>query len=568
MKNSMKNSHLFQSVIIALCLLVGVSSFSKELDVKTDTTIGVAIVTPTVSSFSPSEGYAGTIVTVTGTDFTSTSIVKIGTTTIPSTNITFVSSTELRVVIPCGITSGVIDVDGGVSTSIFTYKTTSITTSFPDLSYCVGTTVPVVNVSGSPSGVVFSWTNTNSNIGLATSGTGAISTFTATNTTSEPISGTIEITPSINGCVGISKIYTITINPKPVANSITDLVVCEGTNVSGIVLTAVSPLNGSGTSFTWTSSNSSAIGLSQSSGNTSPIPTFTANNLTNSVVSSVFTVTPTYQGCVGNSVQFTVSVQPESVAGTISGPSTTCFGTAPGVLTLNNSVGSVVKWQSSSNNSTWTDISVSSNTYTPGILTANTYFRAVVKSGNCSEVYTPSVLITVNALPVVNAGLDQTICSGSSVTLVGSGATTYTWNNGVVNNVAFIPPTTTTYTLTGVGTNGCSATDQVVVTVNPIPAAPSASSQTFLTSQNKTVADLVITSAGAPVWYNSASGGALYASSALLTTGTYYAAQKVNGCESTARTAVTVSVFSDSVGGSVSGSTTVCSGANSTVLTI
>ncbi|WGK94414.1 MULTISPECIES: PKD-like domain-containing protein [Flavobacterium] len=564
----MKKPHKFQSVLFLLCLLVGISTYSKELDYKSTTPIVNSLVTPTVSSFSPTEGYAGTMVTITGTDFTSTSVVKIGTTIISSSNITFVSSTELKVVIPCDITSGVIDVDGGVSTSVFTYQSAVILNLLPDLSYCVGVTVPAVNLVGAPSGVVFSWTNTNSNIGLATSGTGAISTFTATNTTAEPISGTIEITPSINGCVGISKSYTVTINPKPIANSITTTTVCEGTTINDIVLSAASPLNGSGTSFTWSSTNSNAIGLSQSSGNTSPIPSFTANNLTNSLVASVFTVTPTYQGCVGNSVQFTVNVEPDSVAGTISGPSTTCFGTAPGVLTLNNNVGSVIKWQSSSNDVAWTDINASTNTYSPGILTANTYFRAVVTSGSCTEVTTPSVLITVNALPVVNAGLDQTVCYGSSVTLVGSGATTYTWNNGVVNTVAFVPSSTTTYTVTGIGANGCAATDQVVVTVNPIPSAPSATAQTFLVSQNKTVGDLLITSSGTPIWYNSASGGSLYTSSALLTTGTYYAAQKVNGCESTARTAVAVSVFSDSVGGSVSGSTTVCSGANSTVLTI
>lgn len=563
----MKKPHKFQSVLFLLCLLVGISTYSKELDYKLTTPIVNPLVTPTVSSFSPTEGYAGTMVTITGTDFTSTSVVKIGTTIISSSNITFVSSTELKVVIPCDITSGVIDVDGGVSTSVFTYQSAVISNLLPDLSYCVGVTVPAVNLVGAPSGVVFSWTNTNSNIGLATSGTGAISTFTATNTTAEPISGTIEITPSINGCVGISKAYTVTINPKPIANSITTTTVCEGTTINDIVLSAASPLNGSGTSFTWSSTNSNAIGLSQSSGNTSPIPSFTANNLTNSLVASVFTVTPTYQGCVGNSVQFTVNVEPDSVAGTISGPSTTCFGTAPGVLTLNNNVGSVIKWQSSSNNVAWTDINASTNTYSPGILTANTYFRAVVKSGSCTEVTTPSVLITVNALPVVNAGLDQTVCYGSSVSLVGSGATTYTWNNGVVNTVAFVPSSTTTYTVTGIGANGCAATDQVVVTVNPIPSAPSATAQTFLVSQNKTVGDLLITSSGTPIWYNSASGGSLYTSSALLTTGTYYAAQKVNGCESTARTAVAVSVFLDSVGGSVSGTTSVCYGINSTTLT-
>ena len=112
----MKKPHKFQSVLFLLCLLVGISTYSKELDYKSTTPIVNPLVTPTVSSFSPTEGYAGTMVTITGTDFTSTSVVKIGTTIISSSNITFKSSTELKVVIPCDITSGVIDVDGGVAT--------------------------------------------------------------------------------------------------------------------------------------------------------------------------------------------------------------------------------------------------------------------------------------------------------------------------------------------------------------------------------------------------------------------------------------------------------------------
>jgi hypothetical protein len=81
------------------------------------------------------------------------------------------------------------------------------------------------------------------------------------------------------------------------------------------------------------------------------------------------------------------------------------------------------------------------------------------------------MVLTVLALPDVNAGANQTVCSGSTVTLNGSGANSYLWNNGVVNNLAFAPTTTQTYTVTGTALNGCQATDQVLVTVNATPVA-------------------------------------------------------------------------------------------------
>jgi hypothetical protein len=82
---------------------------------------------------------------------------------------------------------------------------------------------------------------------------------------------------------------------------------------------------------------------------------------------------------------------------------------------------------------------------------------------------TDQVLVSFNTLPVVSAGLDQTICDGSSVILSGSGALNYTWDNGVTNGASFIPVSNTTYAVTGTDINGCFNTDQVLVTVNPSP---------------------------------------------------------------------------------------------------
>ena len=81
---------------------------------------------------------------------------------------------------------------------------------------------------------------------------------------------------------------------------------------------------------------------------------------------------------------------------------------------------------------------------------------------NCSG--TASLAITTLTLPGITVSSSSSlICKGESVVLNGFGANTYTWNNG--NNNSSIQPTlnsTTTFTLNGSGSNGC--TNRVVYT--------------------------------------------------------------------------------------------------------
>ncbi len=65
----------------------------------------------------------------------------------------------------------------------------------------------------------------------------------------------------------------------------------------------------------------------------------------------------------------------------------------------------------------------------------------------------------------LNAGADQSVCNGSEITLNGSGGNGLTWNNGVLNGVAFAPNQTSNYVLTGSDSLGCIGTDTVLVTV-------------------------------------------------------------------------------------------------------
>jgi len=109
---------------------------------------------------------------------------------------------------------------------------------------------------------------------------------------------------------------------------------------------------------------------------------------------------------------------------------------------------------------------------TIGTSTAGTYNVTYVGPGAAcppSSTFT----LTIHALPLVNAGPDQSVCEGTQVTLSGSGdPANYVWNNGVANGVAFVPAATQTYTVTATTAAGCVNTDQVTVTVEtaPIPA--------------------------------------------------------------------------------------------------
>lgn len=97
--------------------------------------------------------------------------------------------------------------------------------------------------------------------------------------------------------------------------------------------------------------------------------------------------------------------------------------------------------------------------------TATTSFSVVAIGTNpCGTVSTTVSTVFVNALPVVSASASPTaVCSGSTLTLNGIGANSYTWSNGVNNGVAFTPTASLTYSVTGTDVNGCSNTSTINV---------------------------------------------------------------------------------------------------------
>jgi gliding motility-associated-like protein len=133
---------------------------------------------------------------------------------------------------------------------------------------------------------------------------------------------------------------------------------------------------------------------------------------------------------------------------------TVCEGT-PVTLTATNPSGATISWNNGVTNGVAFNSPIGTVQY---VVTANL--------NNC--ISTDAVSITVNPIPNVDAGPDQVICEGEFVTLNGSGANSYVWDNGVTNGQTFSPAQTTTYTVVGTSI-GCSASDQMTVTVNVQP---------------------------------------------------------------------------------------------------
>ena len=206
------------------------------------------------------------------------------------------------------------------------------------------------------------------------------------------------------------------------------------------------------------------------------------------------------------------TVSPVSVGGTIAGSAAVCSGTNSTTLTLGGNTGTVTKWQSSTsaNFASATDITNTTTSLTASNLTTTTYYRAVVQSGSCTAANSGTATITVSPTSVGGtiAG-SATICSGTNsttLTLSGNTGTVTKWQSSTIANFA-------------------SAIDITNTT-------------TSLTASN-------------------------------LTTTTYFRAVVQSGsCTAANSGTATITVGSASVGGTIAGSASVCSGTNSTVLTL
>jgi murein tripeptide amidase MpaA len=114
-----------------------------------------------------------------------------------------------------------------------------------------------------------------------------------------------------------------------------------------------------------------------------------------------------------------VTVNPTSVAGTVSANQTICSSSQPASITLTGNTGTI-QWQSSTDNVTFADITgETTNTLSGGnigVLTSTKYFRAIVKSGVCSSATSGTVVISVPATVTWNGSAWSNVTGPTSTT--------------------------------------------------------------------------------------------------------------------------------------------------------
>lgn len=252
------------------------------------------------------------------------------------------------------------------------------------------------NINGGANNVVY--VGPSSSINYITAPTVSAGTFTYNLVSVSNGVGFANCSTSITGNA------TVTVNPPSVGGTVSGgTAVCSGTNSTVLTLEGHT-----GTVVRWESSldNFATAGITIADTST----TLTVANL--SATTSYRAVLQSGSCSVVNSSSATVTVNPPSVGGTVSGGTTVCSGTNSTVLTLAGHIGTITKWQSAvSPFSTWTDIANTAATYTTGSLSATTQFRAVVQSGSCAVGNSAVTTITVNSAPTITPNKVDETCA-------------------------------------------------------------------------------------------------------------------------------------------------------------
>ncbi len=238
---------------------------------------------------------------------------------------------------------------------------------------------------------------------------------------------------------------------------------------------------------------------------------------------------------LGNEVSSTVSVYEiacPTASATISasGSSTVCAGEVVSISTSTLS-GATYTWYDNGS------LISGANAATYTTTVAGNYSVKLNNVG-CS-INSNSLTISVEALPSLSLTANtNSICSGETVTLSIVGASTYTWTDNSTNaTYSATPSTTTDYSVTGTGSNGCEDMATITITVNTTPGV-SISSNTLSLCAGETVS-LTANGADNYTWQDNSTGQTYTTSPS--TDATYsVTGETVNGCSNTAMVTVTV----------------------------
>lgn len=186
------------------------------------------------------------------------------------------------------------------------------------------------------------------------------------------------------------------------------------------------------------------------------------------------------------------------------------------------------------------------------------YSVFVVDANNCSG--SDSATVTVLQLPPLSAGADQSICAGNSATLAAMGAGTFVWSTGdTTASITVTPAQDETYTVTMTGANGCTVTDDALVSVTPLPNFDLGSDFSICDNESAT---LMASDATQYSWSTGETTASITVSPAVSTTYSV-TATKGNNCSTT--DAVSISVNASPIADAGTGDT-ICESESATLI--
>lgn len=285
-----------------------------------------------------------------------------------------------------------------------------------------------------------------------------------------------------SGCIARDTIV-VTINDLPTVNLGADIIQCAG---------SVSLSAGTFSSYLW-SGGSTASTFSVSSSGTYSVQVTDTN------------------GCVGtDSVDVVINSLPSFSLGN---DTAQCGGFIP----LNPGTYSSYLWNTGS------------TVNLLPVYTSGTYSVSVTDANGC--IGADTIEVTIHSEPTVNLGNDIVQCGGAA-TLSAAGFSNYLWSTGSTASSIAVA-STGTYSVTVSDANGCTATDQVDVTVYSLPLVNLGND----TSLCGGTLNLAPGSYSAYVW----STGSTASSISVISTGTYgVTITDANGCKASDNLLVTI----------------------------
>lgn len=282
------------------------------------------------------------------------------------------------------------------------------------------------------------------------------------------------------GCVA-SNTVQVTVNPLPVANAGADKVKCGTTAVQ------IGGTPTTGANYLWTPATGlTSATIAQPMANPTAATTY------------ILKVTNATTGCIKRDTMIvTIGTLPTVSAGT---DKSICKG-SPTTIGGTSSVGMIYSW--------YPNIATTATTSVSPSATTNYYLTVTNPTTGCSK--TDDVKVVVKSLPVVNAGPDLTVCSGTGIAIGTNAITgqTYAWSPSTGLSSATTAKPTATRTVTTAPANymyivtatknACTAKDTMILTVNNLPTANAGTDKTVC-SGTSTVIGVAATAGNLYEW--------------------------------------------------------------------